>query len=104
MESLGKRVDEQGEPVDFPTCPVIWGGVGTPGQHAYHQWLHQGTDPVSCDFIVSARPMGSNPAHHEILLSHACAQSEALMRGGRAAHGLEFSRAGVVRTGCRPRG
>ena len=81
MESLGKRVDEEGEHLDAPTCPVIWGGVGTDGQHAYHQWLHQGTDPVSCDFIVSARPMGSNAAHHEILLSHACAQSEALMRG-----------------------
>jgi glucose-6-phosphate isomerase len=81
MESSGKRVDQEGNLVDFPTCPVIWGGVGTPGQHAYHQWLHQGTDPVSCDFIVSARPMGGNAAHHEILLAHACAQSEALMTG-----------------------
>jgi glucose-6-phosphate isomerase len=83
MESLGKRVDEGGNALDYPTCPVIWGGVGTPGQHAYHQWLHQGTDAVSCDFIVAARPMGSNAAHHEILLSHALAQSEALMRGDR---------------------
>lgn len=81
MESLGKRVDAQGNLIDVPTCPVIWGGVGTPGQHAYHQWLHQGTDPVSCDFIVVARPTGGNAAHHEILLSHACAQSEALMTG-----------------------
>jgi len=81
MESAGKRVDEQGNPLEFATCPVIWGGVGTPGQHAYHQWLHQGTDPVSCDFIVAARPMGSSAAHHEILLAHACAQSEALMTG-----------------------
>jgi len=85
MESLGKRVDEEGNALDLPTCPVIWGGVGTDGQHAYHQWLHQGTDPVSCDFVVSARPMGSNAAHHEILLSHACAQSEALMRGDNTA-------------------
>jgi glucose-6-phosphate isomerase len=85
MESLGKRVDEEGNAVDLPTCPVIWGGAGTDGQHAYHQWLHQGTDPVSCDFVVSARPMGSNAAHHEILLSHACAQSEALMRGDKTA-------------------
>jgi len=81
MESSGKRVDEEGNPLEFATCPVIWGGVGTPGQHAYHQWLHQGTDPVSCDFIVAARPMGSSAAHHEILLAHACAQSEALMTG-----------------------
>jgi glucose-6-phosphate isomerase len=81
MESLGKRVDADGQPLDLATCPVIWGGPGTPGQHAYHQWLHQGTDPVSCDFIVAARPMGGNSAHHEVLLAHALAQSEALMSG-----------------------
>jgi glucose-6-phosphate isomerase len=81
MESLGKRVDENGERVDFPTCPVIWGGPGTPGQHAFHQWLHQGTDLASCDFIVVARAMGDVRAHHEILLAHALAQTEALMNG-----------------------
>jgi glucose-6-phosphate isomerase len=81
MESNGKRVDRDGALVDFATCPVVWGGTGTPGQHAFHQWLHQGTDPASCDFIVAARPMGTHRAHHEILLAHACAQSEALMEG-----------------------
>ena len=81
MESNGKRVDRDGNPVDFGTCPVVWGGTETPGQHAFHQWLHQGTDPVSCDFIVVAKPMGTHRAHHEILLAHACAQSEALMEG-----------------------
>jgi len=81
MESNGKRVAEDGTPVDFPTCPVVWGGTETPGQHAFHQWLHQGTDRASCDFIVVARPMGERATHHEILLSHACAQSEALMNG-----------------------
>lgn len=81
MESNGKRVDRDGSPVDFATCPVVWGGTGTPGQHAFHQWLHQGTDRASCDFIVVARSMGSRREHHEILLSHACAQSEALMEG-----------------------
>jgi glucose-6-phosphate isomerase len=81
MESNGKRVDRDGMPVDFHTCPVVWGGTETPGQHAFHQWLHQGTDPASCDFIVVARAMGRHLAHHEILLAHACAQSEALMEG-----------------------
>jgi glucose-6-phosphate isomerase len=81
MESNGKRVDRDGAALDFPTCPVVWGGAETPGQHAFHQWLHQGTDPVSCDFVVVARPMGERLAHHEILLSHACAQSQALMEG-----------------------
>jgi glucose-6-phosphate isomerase len=81
MESNGKRVDLAGNPVDFQTCPVVWGGTETPGQHAFHQWLHQGTDPASCDFIVVARAMGAQREHHEILLAHACAQSEALMEG-----------------------
>jgi len=81
MESNGKRVAADGTPLDFSTEPVIWGGVGTPGQHAFHQWLHQGTEAASCDFIVVAQPMGATQVHHEILISHACAQSEALMTG-----------------------
>jgi glucose-6-phosphate isomerase len=81
MESNGKRVDLEGREVLFPTCPVVWGGTETPGQHAFHQWLHQGTDLASTDFIVVAQPMGTRTIHHEILLSHACAQSEALMTG-----------------------
>ena len=81
MESNGKRVAADGAPLDFATCPVIWGGTGTPGQHAFHQWLHQGTDAASCDFIVVARPMGSERDPHEILLANACAQSQALMTG-----------------------
>jgi glucose-6-phosphate isomerase len=85
MESTGKRVDIEGNAVDYDTCPVVWGGVGTTGQHAYHQWLHQGTGGASCDFIVAARPMGLRNTHHEILLAHACAQSEALMEGVAAA-------------------
>jgi glucose-6-phosphate isomerase len=85
MESTGKRVKADGVPVDFATGPVVWGGTETPGQHAFHQWLHQGTDIATCDFIVVARPMGGTPGHHEILLSHACAQSEALMVGLAAA-------------------
>ena len=85
MESNGKRVTEEGAPVDFQTCPVIWGGTETPGQHAFHQWLHQGTDTASCDFVVVARSMGSQSIHHEILLSNACAQSQALMNGIAAA-------------------
>ncbi|MEO7742961.1 MAG: glucose-6-phosphate isomerase [Usitatibacter sp.] len=81
MESNGKRVDRDGNPLAFATCPVVWGGAETPGQHAFHQWLHQGTDRVACDFIVVARSMGRHAHHHEILLAHACAQSEALMEG-----------------------
>ena len=81
MESNGKRVDRDGHAVDFSTCPVVWGGAETPGQHAFHQWLHQGTDIASCDFIVVAHAMGAHAEHHRILLAHALAQSEALMDG-----------------------
>ena len=81
MESNGKRVDRDGNAVDFETCPVVWGGTETPGQHAFHQWLHQGTDTASCDFIVVANAMGAHREHHEILLAHATAQSQALMDG-----------------------
>jgi glucose-6-phosphate isomerase len=85
MESNGKRVTAEGEAVDFETCPVIWGGTETPGQHAFHQWLHQGTDRASCDFIVVARSMGRERGHHEMLLANACAQAQALMTGVEAA-------------------
>jgi glucose-6-phosphate isomerase len=81
MESNGKRVGVDGAVLDHDTCPVVWGGTGTPGQHAFHQWLHQGTEGASSDFIVVARSMGTQASHHEILLAHACAQSEALMEG-----------------------
>ncbi|HUL56569.1 MAG TPA: glucose-6-phosphate isomerase [Usitatibacter sp.] len=81
MESNGKSVSALGEVLGFATSPVVWGGVGTPGQHAFHQWLHQGSDVAACDFVIVAHPMGANAAHHEILLAHACAQSEALMNG-----------------------
>jgi glucose-6-phosphate isomerase len=81
MESNGKRVDREGRAVAFGTAPAVLGTEGTPGQHAFHQWLHQGTDPVSCDFIVVARPMGTDADRHARLLAHAAAQSEALMNG-----------------------
>jgi len=81
MESNGKRVTTSGEPVAAPTCPAIFGEPGTLGQHAFHQWLHQGTDVASCDFIVVARSMGKREEEHRVLLAHAMAQSEALMTG-----------------------
>ena len=83
MESNGKSVRTDGSPVDGPTGALVFGGVGTTGQHAYHQWLHQGTDPVACDFVLVASPMGSRAEAHEALLAHALAQSEALMTGRR---------------------
>ena len=84
MESNGKRVTREGEPVDAPTCPVIWGDVGTNGQHAYFQLLHQGTDITPVDFIAALKPSHALPGHHALLLANCFAQSEALMRGKNA--------------------
>ena len=51
MESNGKSVNRFGEPVNYPTGPVIFGESGTNGQHSFYQLLHQGTDIVPLQFI-----------------------------------------------------
>jgi glucose-6-phosphate isomerase len=84
MESNGKRLTRDGEPVDYPTCPVVWGAPGTNGQHAFFQMLHQGTQTVPADFIACCKPHHRLPEHHAILLANCYAQSEALMRGKTA--------------------
>ncbi len=81
MESNGKRVDRDGNAVDYATGPVLWGGVGTNGQHAYFQLLHQGTQMIPADFIAVSQTQYPLGEHHEVLLSNYFAQTEALMRG-----------------------
>ncbi len=81
MESNGKSVDRNGQPVDYQTGPILWGEPGTNGQHAFYQLIHQGTKLIPCDFIapaISHNPIGQ---HHAILLSNFFAQTEALMNG-----------------------
>ena len=81
MESNGKGVDRDNQPVDYSTGPVIWGEPGTNGQHAFYQLIHQGTKLIPCDFLApvnSHNPLGD---HHAKLLSNFLAQSEALMKG-----------------------
>ena len=51
MESNGKSVNRFGEPVDYPTGPVIFGEPGTNGQHSFYQLRHQGTDIVPLQFV-----------------------------------------------------
>ena len=82
MESNGKRVTADMQPVDGPTAPITWGGVGTDAQHAVFQLLHQGTHLVPVDFIASIAPGDElDPAHHRILLMNCFAQGAALMAG-----------------------
>jgi len=81
MESNGKHVDINGDSVDYATDPIIWGSVGTNGQHAFHQLLMQGTQTVPADFILplhSHNPIGQ---HHTLLYANCLAQSQALMQG-----------------------
>jgi glucose-6-phosphate isomerase len=82
MESNGKRVDRDGQPVACTTAPVVWGMAGTNGQHAFHQLLHQGTVLVPCDFIVAARgAAAADDEAHRHLVANALAQSAALAFG-----------------------
>jgi len=81
MESNGKRVDREGVPVDYSTGPILWGGIGTNGQHAYFQIIHQGTQMIPADFIAPVQTNYPLNEHHEVLLSNFFAQTEALMRG-----------------------
>ena len=81
MESNGKSVDRNGEPVKYSTGPVIWGEPGTNGQHAFYQLIHQGTPLIPCDFIAPAQTHNPISDHHPKLLSNFFAQTEALMNG-----------------------
>ena len=82
MESNGKSVAMDGNALDVPSGPVVWGEPGTNGQHAFYQLIHQGTDVIPCEFMVAAE--GHEPDlrhHHDLLVANCLAQSEALMRG-----------------------
>ncbi len=81
MESNGKYVDQQNQPVDYETGPVIFGEPGTNGQHAFYQLIHQGTKLIPCDFIAPVKTQNPIGNHHPILLANFFAQTEALMRG-----------------------
>jgi len=82
MESNGKCVTLDGDPVATPTGPLVWGEPGTNGQHAFFQLLHQGTDIIPVEFMIAAN--GHEPElkhHHDLLVANCLAQSEALMKG-----------------------
>jgi glucose-6-phosphate isomerase len=83
MESNGKSVDLDGNPVDYQTGPVVWGTPGTNGQHAYYQLIHQGTKLIPADFIGFERPSHAVGRHHDLLMANFFAQTEALAFGKR---------------------
>ncbi len=81
MESNGKSVTVDGEPITYPTGPILFGEPGTNGQHAFYQLIHQGTDTIACDFIAPIKSHNAIGDHHAKLLANFLAQPEALMKG-----------------------
>lgn len=81
MESNGKGVQRNGQPVEWKTGAVLWGGVGTNTQHSFHQLLHQGTLIVPVDFIVGVRSQTPVAEQQADLYANCLAQSQALMQG-----------------------
>ncbi|WP_298141971.1 glucose-6-phosphate isomerase [uncultured Acinetobacter sp.] len=94
MESNGKSIQRNHQPVEMNTCPIIWGEVGPNAQHAFYQLLHQGTNQVSCDFIApihrydqqqfQLENANSLIEQHYLALSNCLAQSRLLAFGNHA--------------------
>ena len=81
MESNGKSVTRDGSPVNTATSPIVWGGEGTNGQHAYHQLLHQGKRHVSVDFILLLKSDKGYEEQHNQLIADCLSQGKVLMTG-----------------------
>jgi glucose-6-phosphate isomerase len=94
MESNGKSVNSKGERLNYRTCPVLWGEVGSNAQHAFYQLLHQGTELVMCDFITAAvRYDGEGEElqqQHQLSLANCLAQSRLLALGDESASDLSY--------------
>lgn len=84
MESNGKSVTWQGEPVTQQTSPIVFGDCGTDAQHALFQAFHQGTEVVPLDFVGVVRPDHDDIQSQKDLLAHLLAQATALAFGRNA--------------------
>lgn len=81
LESNGKSVLRDGAPVDGPTAPALWGTPGSDSQHAFFQWLHQGTHVVPVEFVVPIRAAHPIADQQTLLVANALAQAQALLSG-----------------------
>jgi len=81
MESNGKGVTKSGDALMRASAPIIWGTPGTNSQHSYFQLLHQGTDIIPADFILSANSSSPLEYQHKLLTANFLAQSQALAFG-----------------------
>ena len=84
MESNGKSTHVDGSPVQVDTGPIVWGGLGIEGQHAYFQLIHQGQHRIPVDFIgvdTEDCPLPLAAEHHRVTLLNLQAQARALALG-----------------------
>lgn len=84
MESNGKSAADQPGGLVGRTGPIVWGSVGTLGQHSFHQLLHQGMRESAIEFVVALDAGAGDKARGRALLSNAFAQAEALLAGRSA--------------------
>jgi glucose-6-phosphate isomerase len=87
MESNGKSTHVDGSPVQIQTGPIVWGGLGINGQHAYYQLIHQGRHVVPVEFIgVRQCPevLPDAERHHRLALNNLRAQARAMALGRNA--------------------
>jgi glucose-6-phosphate isomerase len=85
MESNGKSVRADGDPVTYQTGEIFWGEPGTNGQHAFYQLIHQGTKLIPADFIGFSQPNHDIGEMHDLFMSNFFAQTTALAFGRTAA-------------------
>ena len=81
LESNGKCVARDGGALAGPTSPALWGEAGTSGQHAFFQWLHQGTREAPVEFIVPISATHPLANQQTLLVANALAQAQALLAG-----------------------
>ncbi|TLY47673.1 MAG: glucose-6-phosphate isomerase [Gammaproteobacteria bacterium] len=81
MESNGKSMRTDNKPVNYATCPIIFGDIGLNAQHAFNQLFHQGTAHFSADFICILRDPLCNIQYHQQIIASALSQSKAFMEG-----------------------
>jgi glucose-6-phosphate isomerase len=76
MESNGKHVTLDGDPIGYSSGPIYWGEPGTNGQHSFYQLIHQGTRLIPCDFIAFGQSLNPLGQQHDMLLANVLAQGE----------------------------
>src|SRR5256885_8321441 len=84
MESNGKSVTMEGQPVEWQTAPIVWGEPGNNAQHSFFQLLHQGTERAALDFLLPAKSSCADQAHQDLAIANCLAQAEAFMTGQSA--------------------